>query len=150
MTSISDAERQEQRLDARMEYGHLVTVSLALANMMWLGFGAFFTINTLLVTGMGFSYTEIARGISETLLVFLHVAIPITGMSMSLIAIYAAVLISRAQKQARDRGVQLEILLSAKMFTNSGVRASFPYATAFGSSCFLVIWGIVLTAVIRH
>ena len=32
-------ERRERRLDARMEYGHLVTAYLALANMMWLGFG---------------------------------------------------------------------------------------------------------------
>jgi|SRR5882724_4996540 len=144
-------EVQEQRLDARMEYGHLVTVYLALANMMWLGFGAFFTINTLLVTGLGFSYTEIARSISENLLFFLHVAIPITGMCVSAIAVYAAVLIFNAQKQTRERGVQLEKLLSAKMFTTRAAQAgSFPYATAVGSSCFFVMWSGVFVAVIRH
>jgi hypothetical protein len=144
-------ERRERRLDARMEYGHLVTVYLALANMMWLGFGAFFTINTLLVTGLGFSYTEIAKSISGALLYFLHVAIPLTGMCMSLIAVYAAVLIFNAQKQARERGAQLEKFLSAKMFTTRAARASsFPYATAVGSSCFFIMWSGVLLAVIRH
>jgi hypothetical protein len=134
-----------------MEYGHLVTVYLALANMMWLGFGAFFTINTLLVTGLGFSYTEIARSISETLLFFLHVAIPITGMCMSLIAVYAAILIFNAQKNARERGAQLEKVISARMFTTTVARAaSFPYATAVGSSCFFIMWSGVLVAVLRH
>jgi len=119
--------------------------------MMWLGFGAFFTINTLLITGLGFSYADIAKSISAVLLYFLHVAIPLTGMCMSIIAVYAAVLIFNAQKQARERGVQLEKFLSAKMFTTRAARtASFPYATAVGSSCFFIMWTGVLVAVIRH
>ena len=152
MTNDQDAnERREQRLDARMEYGHLVTVYLALANMMWLGFGAFFTINTLLVTGLGFSYTDTAKSISGRLLVFLHVAIPLTGMCMSSIAVYAAILISNAQKHTRERGIELEKLLSAKMITRRSARAaSFPYATAIGSSCFFIMWCGVLVAVIQH
>jgi hypothetical protein len=151
MTCDRDAEeRREQRLDARMEYGHLITVYLALANMMWIGYGAFFTINTLLVTGLGFSYAEIAKSISGSLLFFLHIAIPITGMCMSTIAVYAAILISKTQNKTRDRGIQLEQLLSAKMFTMRARANSFPYATAVGSSCFFVMWSGVFISTISQ
>lgn len=142
-------EIAQQRLDARMEYGHLVTVYLALANMMWVGFGAFFTINTLLVTGLGFSYTETAKAMPADLLYFLHLAIPVTGACISLIAVYAANLIRDAQRQAHARGSELETLLSAKMF-GATAAVSFPYATALGSGCFFTMWGAVIAAVIKH
>jgi hypothetical protein len=107
-TKPEKEELQEQRLDARMEYGHLVTVYLAAANMMWVGFGAFFTINTLLITGLGFSYTDIAKAFPTKLLSFLHVAIPLTGVCISASAIYAAKLISNAQDRIRERATEVE------------------------------------------
>jgi hypothetical protein len=151
MTGRNGLERlQEKRLDARMEYGHLVTAYLALANMMWVGFGAFFTINTLLATGLSFSYTTSATAIPQKFLHILHVAFPVTGACMSVIAVYAAILISNVRKRTRDRGVELENLLSARMFTSMHPRSgSFPFATAIGSFCFFVIWGTVLFSVIN-
>jgi hypothetical protein len=49
-------EPDRRILDARLEYGHLLTTYMSLANMVWIGFGAFFTMNTLLATGPGFSF----------------------------------------------------------------------------------------------
>ena len=141
---------QEQRLDARTEYGHLVTVYLALANMMWVGFGAFFTINTLLITGLGFSYTEIAKAFPAQLLTFLRIAIPSTGVCISLSAIYAAKLICDAQDKIRERAVEVETLLAAKLFERATRSGSVPYAANLGTLCFLRIWGCILIAVIMN
>ena len=40
------ANDPDKILDARMEYGLLVTILQSLGNMYWVGYGAFFTINT--------------------------------------------------------------------------------------------------------
>jgi hypothetical protein len=150
MAPKPEKELQEQRLDVRMEYGHLVTVYLALANMMWVGFGAFFTINTLLITGLGFSYTEIAKAFPTQLLSFLRIAIPSTGVCISLSAMYAAKLICDAQDKIRERAIEVEKLLGAKLFERAASSGSVPYATNIGSLCFLLIWGGILIAVFMN
>jgi hypothetical protein len=149
-TNPEKEELQERRLDARMEYGHLVTVYVAAANMMWVGFGAFFTINTLLITGLGFSYTEIAKAFSPSVLFFLHVAIPLTGACISVSAIYAANLISDAHDRIRERAIEIEKVLDAKLFAHATRSPSRPYATNIGSLCFFVMWGLILYAVLTN
>ena len=143
-------ELQEQRLDARTEYGHLVTVYLALANMMRVGFGAFFAINTLLITGLAFSYTEIAKGFPTQLLSFLRIAIPSMGVCIAVSAIYAAKLIRDAQDKIRERAMEVEELLADKLFERATRSGSVAYAANLGTLCFLGMWGCILIAVIMN
>jgi hypothetical protein len=138
MGDETDTEGQ-RILDARMEYGHLITTYISLANMIWLGYGAFFTINTLLATGLGFSYSETAKSLDQKLLTLVHVLIPVTGMFISLVAIYAAVLISEYERLAVMRGRELETLLFAKIFKQLSA-AKYPVGTIIGSLLFFAIW----------
>ena len=145
--------KAEHILDARMEYGYLLSNYLALANMVWVGFGAFFTLNTLLATGLGFSYSTTYSGKNEPFgnefLPFVHVLIPVTGMFISLVAIYTARKIDIMQGLIVKRGREIEALLAAETFQylapNSG---RFPVITTVGSLLFFTIWAGALGAAI--
>ncbi len=64
---LSDRDKEQRVLDVRLEYSLLVTNFVTLANMFWVGYGAFFTINTLLATGLGVSYSDAAHVISKSM-----------------------------------------------------------------------------------
>ena len=138
-------EAQQKRkenviLDARMEYGHLMTTYMSLVNMFWLGYGAFFTINSLLATALGVSYSANAAGMSTRFLYLVHVLIPSTGIFMSACAIYAAILIVRNMRRIEKRGKELETdVLHATIFSRLGSR-SWPFWTSIGSLCFAALW----------
>ena len=146
MTNKTDTNEQ-QIVDARMEYGHLLTIYVSLANMFWVGYGAFFTINTLLATGLGFSYSETAKSLDKTFLTLVHVLIPVTGMFISLVAIYAARMITKFQGLIDKRGRELETLLFARIFTGlQPYSERFPIGTTVGSLLFLALWVVALYA----
>lgn len=131
-----ESKREQAVLDARMEYGHLMTTYVSLANMVWIGFGAFFTINTLLATGLGVSYSQAAATADQQFIGLVRTLIPATGMFISVTAIRAAMEIKRFQRLAIARGRQLETLLNARMFAGM-VTSKFPIWTAIGSLFFL-------------
>lgn len=142
---MSNKTEEQNIVDARMEYGHLLTTYLSLANMFWVGYGAFFTINTLLATGLGFSYSETAKSLDKTFLTLVHVLIPVTGMFISLVAIYTAMAITKFQGLINKRGRELETLLFARIFT--GLQPySAPIGTIIGSILFLALWAGALYA----
>ncbi len=139
--------RDQRILDARMEYGLLMGTYLSLAQMMWVGYGAFFTINTLLATGLGFSYSNSSGVLDKWLLKIIHILIPITGIVISIIAIYAAKEIASLRRLANLRGRELETLLFAKTFLElQSYSEKKPTATAIGSLLFFTLW---LTALVR-
>src|SRR5258707_5531847 len=114
--TIASSKEEQSVLDARMEYGHLLTSYMSLANMVWIGYGAFCTINTLLATGLGASYSAAARDIDKVFIGLVRVLIPATGMFISVVAIQAARMITHFQRLAIRRGRELEQLLHARMF----------------------------------
>jgi hypothetical protein len=146
----NESDTHEQRItDARMEYGHLLATYLSLANMYWVGYGAFFTINTLLATGLGLSYSEAAKLLDRTFLLLAHILIPTTGIFISVVAIYAAKSIADFQGKINERGRELETILFARIFTGSRRYAErFPKGTAIGSLLFLALWASTLYAAI--
>ncbi len=144
----NERDTEDQRVvDARMEYGHLLTTYLSLANMFWVAYGAFFTINTLLATGLGFSYSESAKSFPKSFLTGVHFLIPVTGIFISLVAIYAAIQIVSLQRLAKKRGRELETLLFARIFTELQPHADgLPMGTIIGSLLFLALWAFALYA----
>lgn len=145
----SDVAKKDQAiLDARMEYGHLMTTYVSLANMVWIGFGAFFTINSLLATALGVSYSDsAARAIDKVAIHALHILIPATGIFISWVAIHAAQSIKNAQHLAVLRGRKLEELLYARIFEGLEPFSSRPpTATTVGSLFFGAMWVAALVA----
>ena len=144
----NELNEQQSLLDARMEYGLLMSTYTSLAQMMWVGYGAFFTLNTLLATGLGFSYSDGSRVLSSWLLKLIHIGIPAIGIVIAVIAIYAAIEIRRMLALTNDRGRELEVLLYARMFSRSEAYSrKKPVATIVGSSLFLLLWvGVLLAA----
>jgi hypothetical protein len=146
-----DVETKGQRiLDARMEYEQLLSTYVSLANRFWVGYGAFFAINTLLATGLGSSYvTEAAKSLDPKFLTLVRILIPVTGMFISLVAIYVAWEIVKFQRLANKRGRELEKLLFARIFTElQPYSQRFPKGTTIGSLLFFVIWAGALYAAI--
>lgn len=145
---MSNKTEEQNIVDARMEYGHLLTTYLSLANMFWVGYGAFFTINTLLATGLGFSYSVTAnKSLEKTFLPLVHVLIPVTGMFISVVAIYAAVEITNFLGLINKRGRELETLLFARIFTGlQSYSDRPPIWTIIGSLLFLELWAGALYA----
>ena len=132
--------REQEILDARMEYGLLMGTYLSLAQMMWVGYGAFFTINTLLATGLGFSYGS-SICLNTWFVKIVHILIPLTGIAISVIAIYAAREIVALTRLANTRGRELEKLLFSRTFTElRSYSEKGPTATTVGSLLFLAIW----------
>ena len=147
-TGKAGPESQEI-IDARMEYGFLVTNYVALANMFWVGYGAFFTINTLLATGLGLSYSATAADLGPKVLMLLHVIIPVPAIFISIVAIITALEIRKFQRITNDRGLQLEVLLFARIFENLRPQSQkYPLPTILGSLLFMTIWAGALYATI--
>lgn len=145
--SENELNEKQNLLDARMEYGLLITTYTSLAQMMWIGYGAFFTLNTLLATGLGFSYSDGSKVFSRWLLKLTHAGIPAIGIVIAIIAIYAAIQIRQMLAVTNDRGRELEVLLFARMFSRSEAYSrKKPFATIVGSLLFLLLWGGVLLA----
>jgi hypothetical protein len=129
-------------LDARMEYGHLVTSYMSLVNMFWLGYGAFFTINSLLATALGVSYSTNADSMNPKFLFLIHVLIPSTGIFISWCAIYAARQIADTQRLIEERGKGLEsTVLRAAIFHGLGKHPrTTPVLTIVGAVFFGALW----------
>jgi hypothetical protein len=138
-------------LDARMEYGLLMSNYITLANMFWVGYGAFFTINSLLATALGVSYSEAARPLDATFLLLIHMLIPLTGMFISACAIYSVVMMALNQHLVAQRGQELETkLLHALIFKRMRSRSKpLPLWTIIGSLLFALIWASALLAIKR-
>ena len=103
-----ELKESNEILDARMEYGLLMSNYITLANMFWVGYGAFFTINSLLATALGVSYSQTAQPLDAIFLLLVHVLIPITGIFISACAIYAVVMIADNQRLVEQRGREIE------------------------------------------
>jgi hypothetical protein len=160
MTDKNDAALEEAReyeaklkrednaiLDARMEYNHLISGYVSLANMFWVGYGAFFTINSLLATALGVSYSQNAQSMDFRFLILIHVLIPLTGIFISACAICAAVKIANRMRLAEQRGQELEsTLLSAVIFHRLHARSA-PVWTNIGALFFAALWMSALFAV---
>jgi len=125
-----------------------MTTYVSLANMFWIGYGAFFTINSLLATALGVSYSDAAaNAIHKIALHAIQILIPATGIFISFVAIQAARMIRKNQRLAVMRGRKLEELLFARIF--EGLEPSSnkpPTSTTIGSLFFGVIWFAALIA----
>lgn len=139
--SQTDAPENEI-LDARMEYGHLVSSYMSLVNMFWVGYGAFFTLNSLLAAGLSYSYSDNWKTFDKTFLTFIHYLLPCLGVSISSVAIYAALMLVNMQRAICDRGVELETkLLRDRIFHGlQHYSHRFPSATVIGSTLFALLW----------
>ena len=133
--------------DYRMEYAALMTAYTSVSNMYWTGYTAFFAVNTLLATGIALSLSTEETLSAANLLQLAHIGLPLIGMSMSIIALYAAFEIRRHQAAIAKRGREIDTYLSTNSFTSlpSG-REGFPIATAIGSALFFLVWAGVLLA----
>jgi len=140
------ANHEQQVVDARMEYELLVKTTENLANMMWLGYGAYFAINTLLATALAFSYAP--NSADSYLLRTVRIGIPVVGIAIAIIAMRTALEITKHRHAAIERGQELESVLFARIFFRLKTQsAKWPTATIVGAALFLVIWlGCLLRA----
>ena len=137
----TDPANEQMLLDLRMEYPLLVSAGFTLANMYWLGYGAFFALNTLLATALGASYSDRSSSLSAVSLKIIRVAIPVTGIVISCIAIYAAYLIASFTRTVIARGTAIDAILNTRMFRPiKNHSRPFPWATSIGSALFAVLW----------
>lgn len=146
----ADLTRRENLiLDARMEYGHLVSTYMSLVNMFWLGYGAFFTINSLFATALAVSYSQNAQTMDPWFLFLFHLLVPIAGIFISSCAIFAALLIVRNQRLTEQRGCELEkSVLGSQIFRRMQGRASkYPHWTMTGALLFAAMWLSALFAI---
>jgi hypothetical protein len=153
--ALEDARKYEAELkkadneilDARMEYGHLMSNYMTLVNMFWVGYGAFFTINSLFATALGISYSDNAKGMDKRFLYLIHVLIPLTGIFISACAIYAAVKIADSERLIQERGRELEsTVLRAAIFRGLQERGT-PVWTIIGALFFAILWASSFLAV---
>jgi len=132
----------------RIEYPLLVSASFSIHNMYWLGYGAFFTINTLLATAFDLSYADGSTKLPSVCLMVTRFIIPIIGIFISIVAIYTAHLINKTQSAVISRGVEIDAVLHTRMYSLIADQGqSFPWSTAIGSVLFMLIWVGVLYSV---
>jgi hypothetical protein len=138
---MPDQVSAENILNLRMEYPLLATAVFSLGNTYWLGYGVFFSLNTLLATVLGALYFGGANQLSSISLKILRIGIPFTGIIISVIAIYAAWLISELTETVVNRGVAIDGVLHTELFKSiEGHSRGFPWATSIGSGLFAVLW----------
>jgi len=148
----SEAElkkREDEILDARMEYGYLMSNYVTLVNMFWVGYGAFFTINSLFATALGVSYSQNAQSMDSWFLFLIHVLIPLTGVFISGCAIYAAIKIVKNQRLIEERGRELEsTVLRAMIFQRLQIHSRrSPGWTIMGALFFAALWASTFVAI---
>jgi len=149
LPKIGTTQEDQRVLDARMEYGYLLTNYMPLANMVWVAYGAFFAINTLLATALGLSYSDAAKIFDKKFLIAVHLLLPITGMFISLVAIVAGRQIVHFQRLASKRGRELEVVLFAKIFVELEPYSNRrPIGTTIGSLLFFAMWASAIYAAI--
>ena len=140
--SNAESTPQNQRiLDARMEYEQLLTTVRSVEQMWWVNVGAFFAVNTLLATAFGLSVSTATNTLNPLGLKIIHFLIPLTGAFFSFIAIRVALALTKIGLSAAKRGVELESVLFARMF--SPIRSKYeitPWGTIIASILFLVMW----------
>ena len=143
--SDGTSTESEQYLDARMEYTLLVSTYTSLANLKWIGYGAFFTLNTLLATGFGYLNSTSPSNMDLTFINVARLIIPMAGIVVSMIAIKTVFEITNMMLLTNERGRELESLLSAKFFDKAmPYSLKKPIATIVGSLFFLVLWTVAL------
>lgn len=134
-------EHDQQILDARMEYGHLVDRVRTIEQLWWVEASAFFAVNTLLATIYAFSWTTTAQAQNANFLKAVHVLIPLIGVFFAFAAIRVAYGLTRWIRLINERGRELEKTLSAKMFTElQAYSEQTPWGTVLASLLFFVLW----------
>ncbi len=156
MTHVAKKEDNtlyEQRVsDARMEHQQLFSSLQSLSQMMWTGYGAFFALNTILATGISYSYSDNIKNINHDFLVLFRTLIAILGIFTSVTAIIAACRITNAMEVTSARGKKLEEeVLFARLFHEfHSYSRGFPILTTIGSALFGLLWFIVLIYMLRN
>ncbi|MEL7467032.1 MAG: hypothetical protein AAFN27_01175 [Pseudomonadota bacterium] len=126
----------------KFEIHELMDLLKQSASMIWTGYGAFFTVNTLLATGYGFllGYDSALPGqLSATL----QVAISVVGIFISYCAYSVILLVRRVQVRILQRGAELDKVIGTQIFEMVlGQGQGYPWGTVIGSFLFAVIWTI--------
>jgi len=143
---VKQKREENEILNMRMEYGHLMSGYMSLVNMFWVGYGAFFTINSLFATALGVSYSQNAQSMSPSFLFLVHLLIPMAGMFISACAIYAAILITTNLILVATRGRELEVKLRSEIFRRMHIH-KFPGWTTVGALFFAALWLTTLFAI---
>jgi len=130
-----------------MEYTALMSTAATIAGMFWTAFGIFFTINSFLAAGLGFTYSSFSSNVKPAFNATLQVVIPIGGIAVGLAAIYTACLLTKALNVALERGTQIDGILNTKAFTvfKRTTRVSgAPWVIIALSVSFIGAWWVVL------
>jgi hypothetical protein len=144
MTQKHEVSEDQAVLDLRMEYPALMTAYATVSGMFWAGYTAFFAVNTLLATGLGLSYSAGGNYANSYFIKLAHIMIPVIGMFIAGVAIYAAYLIVRHQNLIISRGLEIDERLATKSFTQLMHHKGFPVATSLGSLLFFLTWAGIL------
>ncbi len=126
--------------DYRTEYEMLFKSFISLGNMKWLGYGVFFTVNSILVAVLGFSMSqEIDVDIAGSNA--FDLTIKAAGVFTAAIAIYSAMSLHAAQIAVVKRGVEIEKELYCRIVTIYGeIFHPQPYGTIVGAVFFGCLW----------
>lgn len=143
--NVDSAKFSEQKiLDARMEYDQLLTTARTIEQMWWVDVGAFFAVNTLLATALGFSCSSVVTSnlnLNQSFIKLLQFLIPITGIFFSFAASYTAIALRKMTRCTTERGIELEEILFSKIFSILIAHSnSTPWLTICASSLFGFMW----------
>ncbi|MDM0106562.1 hypothetical protein QTH97_16570 [Variovorax sp. J22R24] len=150
ITVIDNAKHQEQRIvDARLEHQQLITSFHLLMQIVWISYGAYFAVNTLLFTILGATFTETAAATIKYPGP-VRVTIALVGIATACTSVYVAFEIWRLRKLNNARGQEVEQVVLARTFHRlEAFSNSPPIASYFGSFTFAAIWIAILTGVLQ-
>ena len=141
---------EQEILDARMEYQQLVGSYQLLAQLVWVSYGAYFAINTLLATALGASFSTMVSDFAGTNMQVFRLLVPVVGIATACTSVYVAFELSRLRKLNNHRGREVEKLLFARTFRDLQTHAGrAPTVSYFGSFTIAALWIAMLT-VISH
>ncbi len=124
----------------RFEIHELVDLLKQSTSMIWTGYGAFFTVNTLLATGYGFLLGYEAD-LPLYFSVVLEFLISFCGIFMSFCAYRVIIIIQNIQTKILVRGAELDRELGTRVFEMIPKSVQdYPFGTVIGSILFAMIW----------
>lgn len=147
---VDNAKHQEQQIaDARLEHQQLVTSFHLVTQIVWISYGAYFAVNTLLFSILGATFTAAAAAAMEHL-GMVRITIALVGVATAFTSVYVAFEIGRLRKLNNARGIEVERVLFARTFHRlEAFSNSPPIASYFGSFTFAAIWTAILMAILH-
>lgn len=140
MTEAASAASKEKDFAFR-EYEEIIGLLKQSSQMVWTGYGAYFTVNSLLFTAFGLIMTSDFARSDPVFALAIAVILAVIGIFLSAVAIVVIRSIAHTQHALVQRGKDLEDITGAQLVSILGsARRSTPWPTIVGAMLFAALW----------